>query len=145
MFVKSPPSSTTCICMHKKFLDRPQGCGKVEIGCRQDSKNICTLPEIDFRGSNVMAMWHRKFKSAVRDLRFRQLSWLCCFTIDHCVQIRLNSLIMKILNGNLIINNVRLKTSILSYLAFASFLCTETFFSFFFSWDYHVKKTESAA
>lgn len=108
MFIKFPPSSTTCICMRKKSLDRPQGCGRVEIGCRQDSKNICTLPEIDFYGSNVMAMWHRKFKSAVRNLRLRQLWRLCCFTIDHCVQIELKLLIMKILKGNLIINNVGL-------------------------------------
>lgn len=65
--------------MRKKSLDRPQGCGKVEIGCRQDSKNICTLPEIDFYGSNVTAMWHRKFKSAVRDLRLRQFSTTVLF------------------------------------------------------------------
>lgn len=34
--------------MRKKSLNRPQGCwGKIEIGRRRDSKNICTVPEID--------------------------------------------------------------------------------------------------
>lgn len=135
MFIKFPSSSTTCICMRRKSSDRLQGCGEVEIGCRQDSKNICALPEIDFYGSNVMAMWHRKFKSAVRDLRYaRQLWQLCCFTIDHCVQIEFNSLIMKILNGDLIINNVGLHENFYSLISCAlqvSYTRKRSSFSYF--------------